>query len=175
MQRIIFILLIGSIAATTSGCVTGRRSIALEVPAATTVVAPANKGVVAITSVTDQRAFQNKPDDPSTPSIDGDVTKVSKDTLKTMIGRQRNGWGKAMGDIELAEGDTVESRMQALVAEGFKRRGYSIADSPTCAFSNWRNVRSALPATSTSNVMEVTSFGGGRYGRGRCAGYTRSG
>lgn len=110
-----------------SGCVVGRRSIALEVPTAQSV--PASKGTVAIASITDSRAFQNKPGDPSTPSIDGDVNKESKDFLKTMIGRQRGGWGNAMGDIQLANGDTVEIQMRRLLETGFARHGYTVADS----------------------------------------------
>jgi hypothetical protein len=49
---------------------------------------------------------------------------MSKDMLRTMIGRQRNGYGLAMGDIQLANGDTVDKQMRLLVAEGFKLRGY---------------------------------------------------
>jgi hypothetical protein len=127
MNKPALIFLLAVTAITTSGCVTGRRSIALEVPP-TATAAPAAKGAVAITSIVDARVFENKPDDPSTPSIDGDVNKVSKDALKGMIGRQRNGFGKAMGDVELAAGDTVETRTRALIVEGLKRRGYTVAD-----------------------------------------------
>jgi uncharacterized lipoprotein YajG len=112
--------------ALTSGCVVGRRSVALETPA--TAAAAVNKGTVALTAVTDRRTFENKPSSPSIPSIDGDATKASKDNLKTMIGRQRNGYGKAMGDIQLAAGDNVEAQMRRLVGEGFKRRGYAVTD-----------------------------------------------
>lgn len=109
-----------------TGCVTGRRMIALDTPVQT---APATgKGSVAIGTVTDQRKFENKPSSPSTPSIDGDVNSASKDALKTMIGRQRNGYGAAMGDVALANGATVESQTRSLVAEGLKRRGYNASE-----------------------------------------------
>ncbi len=112
--------------ALSTGCVTGRRMIALDTPVQT---APASsKGAIAIGTVTDQRTFENKPPAPSTPSIDGDVSKASKDSLKTMIGRQRNGYGAAMGDVALASGATVESQTRSLVAEGLKRRGYTASD-----------------------------------------------
>jgi hypothetical protein len=127
MGRLGLIALAFCVALGTSGCVVGRRSIDLDVPSAQVTV-PAAKGTIAIRSITDNRTFENKPASPSTPSIDGDVTKVSRDQLKTMIGRQRNGYGMAMGDIDLAGGGTVELEMRQLLEEGFKRNGYQIVD-----------------------------------------------
>lgn len=111
------------------GCVTGRRNIDLEVPTAQKIV-DGSKGSVSIVSVVDKRRFENKPDDPSTPSIDGDVGSQSAAEKSKMIGRQRNTWGKAMGDISLAT-LTVESQTRLLVAEAFKRRGYAVTDTPS--------------------------------------------
>ena len=47
-----------------------------------------------------------------------------------MIGRQRNTWGKAMGDIGLMKNDSVTQRVRLLVAEGLRRKGYSATDDP---------------------------------------------
>ena len=112
------------------GCVVGRRNIDLEVPTAAKVV-DGSKGSVSIVSVVDQRKFENKPSDPSTPSIDGDVSTMSQADQAKMIGRQRNGYGKAMGDIALANEQTVDGQMRLLLAEAFKRRGYSVTDAPS--------------------------------------------
>jgi hypothetical protein len=109
----------------TSGCVTGRRTFELPMPAVA-AASGAAKGSIALTSVTDRRVFENKPPIASTPSVDGDVNAVSKATLKTMIGRQRNAYGKAMGDIQLAAGDDVEAQMRRLVTAGLQRRGYTV-------------------------------------------------
>lgn len=127
-MRIIPLILICVAALLLSGCVTGRRAIALETPVTVVTQAP-TKGTVAIVSIVDQRIFQNKPTEPSTPSLNGDVNKADRGVLKTMIGRQRNGWGKAMGDIQLAGGDTVEQQMRRLVTEGLRRRGYAVSES----------------------------------------------
>lgn len=108
------------------GCVTGRRNIDLEVPTAQKIV-NGSKGTISIGPVVDKRRFENQPDDPSTPSIDGDVGGQSAAQKSKMIGRQRNTWGKAMGDISLAS-QTVESQTRLLVAEAFKRRGYAVTD-----------------------------------------------
>lgn len=125
--RLAFHSLLVLVVLTCSGCVVGRRNIDLEVPAAAKVV-DGSKGTVSIAAVVDKRKFENKPSDPSTPSIDGDVTTMSAAERSKMIGRQRNSWGKAMGDISLNEGQTVESRTRQLVAEAFKRRGYTVTD-----------------------------------------------
>jgi hypothetical protein len=84
------------------------------------------KGEVILETIKDARHFQNKPPAPSTPSIDGDVSTLTPETKATFIGRQRNGYGKAMGDITLPAGDSVVQRMQALIEEGLKRRGYAL-------------------------------------------------
>ncbi len=112
------------ICALSAGCATGRRTIALNAPVST--VATADKGAISITKVTDERHFENKPSQASTPSIDGDVNTASRETLKTMIGRQRGGFGAALGDVALTPPATVETEVQALIAEGLKRRGYTV-------------------------------------------------
>ena len=114
-----------------SGCVTGRRTV--DLPVSQLPGTGASKGSLYLGSIEDQRAFQNKPSDPSTPSIDGDVTKCTKDQLAAMIGRQRNGYGKALGDISLGADDSVIKRTRALIEEGLKRRGYTIASDPSSA------------------------------------------
>ncbi len=128
-------LVLLSIAAvfTQSGCVTGRRTFSVPVPTAT--VGAVTKGSIYISSVSDDRIFQNKPSDPSIPSIDGDVSTLSAVEKDRMIGRQRNTWGKAMGDIALADNDTVTKRVRALVEEGLRRKGYEVSSDPAAPTS----------------------------------------
>ncbi len=112
-----------------TGCVVGRRTI--DLPVAAPEAAPAQaRGHIYIAAVTDDRVFQNKPDDPSTPSIDGDVNTLSAADKDKMIGRQRNGFGHAMGDIALPAGDSVTQRVRALVAQGLARAGYVVTTAP---------------------------------------------
>ena len=106
-----------------SGCVIGRRTIDLPV---TQLDGSGTKGSIFVGTVEDARTFQNKPKDASTPSIDGDVNATSKEQLSQMIGRQRNGYGMAMGDIALSAGDSVVKRTRALLEEGLRRHGYTI-------------------------------------------------
>ncbi len=118
---------------TQTGCVTGRRTFTVPVP--TAPAAAVTKGAIYISAVTDNRVFENKPSDPSVPSIDGDVTTMPAAQKNHMIGRQRSGWGKAFGDIALADNDTVTNRVQLLVAEGLRRKGYEISNDPAAPTS----------------------------------------
>lgn len=118
--------LIGIAVVLQTGCVVGRRTLSL--PIATHASPAATQGKVYIATVTDNRHFENQPSDPSIPSIDGDVNKISAQEKDRMIGRQRNTWGKAMGDIGLPENDSVTKRARLLVAEGLKRKGYDVTD-----------------------------------------------
>lgn len=131
------ILLLG-LTVLTGGCALGTRVVPLSVPA-TTASAPPTKPSITVGPVTDARQFQNSPSDPSTPSINGDFNSMPRDQLSRMIGRQRNAYGKALGDIALPSGRSVESETQALVEQGLRRRGYAIGAPGTS--SNTATVR----------------------------------
>lgn len=107
-----------------SGCAVGRRTLPLDIQQ--TPGLGTTKGTVFIGEVADSRHFENKPQLPSVPSIDGDVTKATKEQLANIVGRQRNGYGGALGDIGLPDNDTIMQRTRLLVAEGFRRKGYAI-------------------------------------------------
>jgi hypothetical protein len=111
-----------------SGCVSGRRSFAVNVPPADSYSANSSKGAIAVGAVADSRHFENKPGDPSTPSINGDVNDLSPEARSKFIGRQRNGFGHAWGDIVLPAGQTVQEKVADLIREGLKRRGFEVVD-----------------------------------------------
>ena len=127
------IALIGVAIVLQTGCVTGRRTFSLPVQSHN--IPAATQGKVYIGAVTDDREFQNKPSDPSIPSIDGDVTKLTAQEKDRMIGRQRNGFGHAMGDISLAADDSVTKRVRLLVEQGLMRKGYEISADPNVPYS----------------------------------------
>ena len=107
-----------------TGCVLGRRTVDLAVPS---LPAGEPNGIsVTVKPPSDARTFENKPSDPSTPSIDGDVNSLTKDEQLLMIGRQRNGYGMAMGDVALPVDETITQKMQQLVIEGLEARGYRV-------------------------------------------------
>lgn len=79
-----------------------------------------------IGSITDDRQFQHDPPDPSIPSISGDLAKLSVTQRDRMIGRQRNTFGKAVGDVSLPEDDSVTQRVRLLVEQGLAKSGYQV-------------------------------------------------
>lgn len=131
MKKPLVIIVSSLICLFASGCVVGRRTVALPVNSLGS--AGGAKGAIFVSNVDDARVFENQPKNASTPSIDGDVTKISQDQRAQMIGRQRNTYGKAMGDIALPEGDSVTKRARALLEEGLRRHGYAIASEATAA------------------------------------------
>ena len=108
-----------------TGCVIGRRTIDLSVPSFPD--STLEKGEIFIGSIEDNRVFQNRPSNPSIPSVDGDVNSLTQKEKEMMIGRQRGGFGNAMGDIALPADGSVVERTRRLLEEGFRWRGYSIA------------------------------------------------
>ena len=86
-----------------TGCATSRGI--LEVPL-TVGDNPAQGREVKIVRVSDRRTFQMKPPDPSTPSLKDEAIDNPAITSRA-IARKRSGYGMAMGDILLPEGQTV--------------------------------------------------------------------
>jgi Uncharacterized lipoprotein len=129
MKTPLILLMAAASIVLTSGCVTGRRSLDVDVPpadASTPAPKVAGKGPITLGDVSDNRVFENGPGSPSTPSVNGDVDQLSAAQKSTFIGRQRNGFGHAMGDITLPEGQTVQGKVSDLIREGLKRRGYDV-------------------------------------------------
>lgn len=116
-----------------TGCVVGRRTVDLSVPSVPK--SAGEKGQIFIGGIEDNRFFQNEPSDPSVPSIDGDVNSLTQKEKAMMIGRQRGGFGNAMGDVALPPDDSVVQRTRRLLEEGFKRRGYTITSDSNAANS----------------------------------------
>ncbi len=108
-----------------SGCVVGTRTVSLSIPEF-----PDNKvgkGEIFISSIEDNRVFESKPAQPNIPSVKGNLDSMSKDERSRMIGRQRNGYGMAMGDIALPADDSVIKQTKVLLEEALNSRGYAIA------------------------------------------------
>jgi hypothetical protein len=105
-----------------TGCATSRGI--LEVPL-TTGVNPAQGHEVKIVRVTDRRTFQLKPPDPSIPSLkDGAIDNPL--ITSRAIARKRSGYGMALGDILLPEGQTVEQLTETALTRGLRGAGFRV-------------------------------------------------
>ncbi len=109
-----------------SGCVTSTRIVDLAPPDYPDSAKA--MGGVYIGEIVDNRTFEQKPRKPSTPSVTGTLSETPAATLATLIGRQRNGYGKAMGDVALPAGSTVARETRDLLSEGLRSRGYILTD-----------------------------------------------
>jgi hypothetical protein len=112
-----------------AGCATSRSEIKLQSPA---VVAPAAteasaQHVVVIGKITDERAFEDSPNDPSIPSLGfGGAGKASDDVKERAVARKRNGYGMALGDVLLQSGQTVEGVIRENLTAAFQQAGYQV-------------------------------------------------
>jgi hypothetical protein len=126
-------LLLIAIFAVLTGCATSRSEIKLSSPVAVpTDTVVSNGKTIVIRSVQDERVFEQAPTDPSTPSLglEGSA-KASADTKSRAIGRKRNTWGKALGDVLLQNGQTVESVIRENLKAAFEQAGYQVKTEDT--------------------------------------------
>lgn len=128
-------------AALLAGCVTGRSELKLASasappqpgsPEAKLAAAPAaapNGKTIFVRAVSDERVFEEKPRDPATPSLgNGGLAAATPEIKARAFGRKRNGYGKAMGDIVLDEGQTVAGVVRESVVVAFKDAGFQVAE-----------------------------------------------
>ena len=109
------------------GCATSRSYMRLDTSHSSATVTTATGKAVVIDSVQDARKFEEDPSDPSVPSLKKGVDyKLDVEQRKRAIARKRNGFGKAIGDIMLEDGQTVETLTRNLVSDGFARHGYQV-------------------------------------------------
>ncbi|WP_333680175.1 hypothetical protein [Dyella sp.] len=114
-----------------SGCATSRSEIKLHSP---TVVSPtttesSGQHVVVIGKITDERVFAEAPDDPSTPTLGfGGADKATAEIKARAVGRKRNTYGKALGDVLLQPGQTVEGTVRENLVAAFEQAGYRVKE-----------------------------------------------
>lgn len=108
-----------------TACATNRSYVSLAVP--TSAATGQGDKVAVIGEINDRREFQENPSDPSIPSLKkGAEYALDAEGRKSSIARKRNGYGKAIGDIQLQPPQTVISITRQLVADGLQKRGYRV-------------------------------------------------
>lgn len=142
MKMIIKGAMLMALLATLAGCAMSRSEVDLaggSTPLPVTAQ-PAQGTAVKIVSVDDQRVFKVDPKTPHEPSLkDDDI--ANKDVTSRAIGRKRNGWGEALGDVLLPKGDSVSARVGAALADGFRQAGYRVLTSGDAGYDQ------AVPVT----------------------------
>ncbi len=122
MKKLIQLGAVVSMVVLGSGCATNRGIIDVRVPH---IQIPMEGQSVAITRVTDMRKFELAPPEASIPSLKNGEINDKSITLRA-IARKRNGFGKAMGDILLPEGRTVEDLVRESATKALSEKGYVV-------------------------------------------------
>lgn len=126
MKTILKIAFAALLAASLSACALDRSTITLD---QAKVDIPAGSQVTAVkfVNVSDDRYFDSAPPNPDTPSLA--KSDIDNAALKARaIGRKRNGYGMALGDVVLPEGTTVSGVVRTAVANGFNLAGYRVVE-----------------------------------------------
>jgi len=111
-----------------AGCATSRSEIKLQSPVVSPATTAAGAGrVIVIKSVTDERVFEQAPSDPSTPSLGfGGSDYASTQEKSHAIGRKRNSFGQALGDVLLQKGQAVEDVIRTNLGVALEDSGYQV-------------------------------------------------
>lgn len=105
-----------------TGCATSRSVITTEVDSGRN---PSNGVAVRIEKVEDARVFKINPPSSDIPSLmNGEIN--DKTITSRAIARKRNGFGRALGDVLLPEGQNVPQIVQAAVTRAFRESGYRV-------------------------------------------------
>lgn len=108
-------------------CATSRSVIDVSTPSLNNVTQQTTGKDVYVSPPKDKRMFEAAPGTPSIPSLDPSENSSDKVRARA-IGRKRNTFGKALGDILLPEGKTVESLTAASIRQAFQESGYRVLD-----------------------------------------------
>jgi uncharacterized lipoprotein YajG len=110
-----------------SSCATNR-SVLTITPKEDLPSSPLEKFAV-IRTVTDAREFMDKPPTPDIPSLgQGGISNHSTELRSRAIGRKRNGYGKALGDVFLDETNSVQKLVNNTLTNILNKYGYKIID-----------------------------------------------
>ena len=110
------------------GCATNRSEVRLAQPGVPATRSPnVNAPTAVIRTVSDERTFEQAPDEPSTPSLGFEgALQATAEAKSRAIGRKRNTFGKALGDVFLQDGQTVEGIVRENLAAALREAGFNV-------------------------------------------------
>jgi len=113
-----------------AGCATSRSEIRLNAPASPPAASVQSTGKIAvIRTVKDERRFELAPREPSIPSLGFEgAAQATADVKLRAIGRKRNTYGMALGDVLLQGGQTVESVIRENLSAVLRESGYQVTE-----------------------------------------------
>jgi uncharacterized lipoprotein YajG len=114
-----------------AGCATNRSVLKVASPTAVQPsAASATLRAVVVRSVKDERVFEENPSVASTPSLGfGGAASATEAVKARAVARKRGGFGKAMGDVLLDEGQTVAGVVRDNLVNSLQAAGYRVVNS----------------------------------------------
>jgi hypothetical protein len=110
-----------------SACALDRSVLDVRAPDAAGAPPPA-AGVAKIVEVRDRRSFEVNPSDPSRPSL-GSADEIRDPAITARaIGRKRNTYGQALGDVVLPEGRTVAELVRDGARRALQDKGWAVVE-----------------------------------------------
>lgn len=166
-------------------CATSRSYVQLAVPSSGSQVTTEGK-VAVIETIVDQRTFEENPRDPSIPSLKkGASYALDAEGRLQAIARKRNGYGKAIGDIQLTPPQSVSTIVRDLVSDGLRQRGYRVLAADAAAPADALRVKVGIQefwawltpgfwvVSMESKIKTSITFEGGAVRNASAAGYGR--
>lgn len=130
MNKIIKGLLLTVAIFSFTGCIS-RGGLKISVPEES--MAKSNGMQIYIRSIQDNREFQVRPKSPNIPSF-GLKSDIGNPAVKCrVVGRQRNGYGKAMRNVFLDENQKIEEVVYAAIKNSLYSLGYEVTNSKASA------------------------------------------
>jgi hypothetical protein len=117
-----------------AACATNRSELRIGGASAMGAPPAASARTVVIRSVVDERTFEAKPREPSTPSLGfGDSAEADPALRARAIGRKRNSYGMAIGDIVLEGEQTVQGLVRENLGVALRDAGFRVEDDAAAA------------------------------------------
>ena len=118
---------------TVSACAVSRSEVAVPIQ---TAKQPEAGTVVVLTTPVDARKFEAAPQSPSIPSLKIAEQINDPQITSRALGRKRNGYGMAMGDVLLNPPQTASTLVGDAVKAGLRDAGYRVLDASDSAGAN---------------------------------------
>lgn len=116
---------IGAVALLAAGCATNRSEVGIGV---TATANPETGRYTKITEVRDLRRFEVNPSNPSRESL-GNADEIKDPTIThRAFARKRNGFGQALGDVFLPEGQSVAGIVADAARQALREKGYAVVE-----------------------------------------------
>ena len=121
-------------AALLQGCATSRSVVDIQAPEAASpsqMASQSPRPSLYIRQISDERQFEEAPRSADIPSLGFEGANAASAELKSRaVGRKRNGYGKALGDVLLPEDTTVADLIRTSASHGFEEAGWRVVNSP---------------------------------------------